>query len=172
MFDRPHATIYRFPVAAKAQPSATEESGATPTAPVAGAEVKESPRGFLQAARRNLTEEEAASPAGVRWLTHDVERLDQECIALRKELQEIRGRYEHLQTQYNDKRVEVEGLKTSSRISIRNEALSYLCFSAGSAGLGATASFFTVPGAFSYAVVALIISAVLILGGIFLRVWK
>ena len=60
-----------------ASASATEETGATPIASEGEGlgKAKESPRSFLQSARRNLTPEEAQSPAGVRWLTHEVERL-------------------------------------------------------------------------------------------------
>src|ERR1700680_521083 len=106
--DADGTTIYDVHVATEAKSpgiSATEEAGATPIPPdqeAGGA--KESTRSFLQAARRNLTEEEASSPAGIRWLTHDVERLDLECARLREEMDNLRERYDILREQYNDKR--------------------------------------------------------------------
>jgi hypothetical protein len=97
--------IYDFLVAKAKQTSvsATEETGAIPIQPdqtVVG-EPKASARSFLQAARRNLTEQEASSPAGIRWLTHDVERLDQECSSLRAQVEELQARYDELNAQYN-----------------------------------------------------------------------
>jgi hypothetical protein len=67
MFDRPSATIYRFPVADKSSsiiiaPTATEEGGSVVVS-TAVVEVKESMRGFLQVGRRNLKEEEISTPA-------------------------------------------------------------------------------------------------------------
>jgi hypothetical protein len=139
---------------------------------VAVVQTKESPREFLRAARRNLTEVEAASPAGIRWLTHDVERLDQECGALRGELSELRTRHEVLQNEHMDKRVEIESLKAKSRDSLKTEILSIICMSAGSVGLGAAPKYLDIPEAAQFAVIVLAVSVVLIIGGIVLRVWK
>src|SRR5262245_13809740 len=98
--DGPSAVIYQLGVA-KRNIAPTEEGGSTPiNDPGRDEAVKDSTRGFLQAARRNLTEDEAASPAGVRWLTHDVERLDQDCASLRNEMRELRGRYDTLKDQH------------------------------------------------------------------------
>jgi hypothetical protein len=157
-----------------ASASATEETGATPVAFEAEGlgRAKESPRSFLQSARRNLTQEEAQSPAGVRWLTHEVERLDQECAAQRSEITDLRGQCDRLKDQYSDKRVEVETVKAASNTSTRNEALSALCLAGGSAGLGACTGFIATPGATGLAITGTIISAVLIVGSIGLRAWK
>lgn len=151
--------------------SATEEAGSVAVS-VEVVQVKESPREFLRAARRNLTEDEAASPAGIRWLTHDVERLDQECAALRMELSQLRERHDVLQRDHTDKRVEVESLKAKSRVSVKTEILSYLCMSAGSVGLGASPKYLAIPEAAQLAEIVLAVSVVLIVGGIVLRVWK
>jgi hypothetical protein len=173
--DRPSATIYRFPVTSPSKISSpTEEAGAIPLVPAdgIGGEVKESGRPFLQAARRNLTEEEAASPAGIRWLAHDVERLEQDCFTLRKEVHDLRHKHDALSEQYHDKRIEVEALRAVSRLSLKNEILANMCLAAGSAGLSTTPSYFSVPGASYLAIVGVVISAVLFIGGVALRMWK
>jgi hypothetical protein len=176
------ATVYEFAVAGKKiatgaakthGTSATEETGATPVQQDQEAvAAKESARSFLQAARRNLTEEEASSPAGIRWLTHDVERLDHECSELREQMDDLQARYDVLKEQYNDKRVELETIKGATRTSVRNEALTYLCLSVGSAGLGACPGYLSVQGATSLATIGIVISGLLVLGGIVLRMWK
>jgi hypothetical protein len=151
----------------------TEESGAIPLA-IEGASgrTRDAARSFLAAARRDLTEEQASSPAGVRWLMHDVERLDQERTALRTEFADIREKYEALREDFNDKRVELEATKSAARVSARNEALTYLCVSAGSAGLGACPGYFSVSGATTLATTGIVISALLLMCGLTLRVWK
>jgi hypothetical protein len=81
--DRNGATIYQFRVASISQSSsATEELGSTPidAAEMAAGETKEQPRGFLQAARRGLSEEELSTPAARRFLIADLERLDRLCV--------------------------------------------------------------------------------------------
>jgi len=169
--DPPEATIYQFPVDTS-KLSATEETGAVPIAPgeAREGEAKDSGRPFLT--RRNLTEEEAASPAGLRWLQHDAERLDRDCAVVRKENQDLRERYDALQVQLSDKRVEIERLTGSSRISLRNEILSYLCLTAGAAGLGAAPAYLSAPSTAPLAMVGLAISGILFLGGLILRAWK
>jgi hypothetical protein len=156
-----------------ASASATEETGATPIASEGEGlgKAKESPRSFLQSARRNLTPEEAQSPAGVRWLTHEVERLDQECAAQRADITDLRSQCDHLKDQFNDKRVELETVKAASNISTRNEMLSALSLAGGSAGLGACTGFLSTPAS-GLAIVGSVISGVLMLGSIGLRVWK
>jgi len=177
--DPPGATIYEFPMteASKVRgpvgaTGPTEESGATVVA-VPASEIKESgPRSFLQAARRNLTEDEAASPAGVRWLAHDADRWEQDCIAARQELGDLREKHDDLTTQYHDKRIEIEALKGARGVSIRNEILSTLCVIGGSSGLSVLPSYLSTPATTNLAYVGLPVSAVLLLGGIILRIWK
>jgi hypothetical protein len=103
--DHAPAKIYQHAVSERIQ-SATEEAGAIPTAD-AGAEVKEPPRGFLKAARKDLTPEEASSPAGVRWLQYEAERLDQECDRMRVELDGLREQYNAVSSQYNQAKLEI-----------------------------------------------------------------
>lgn len=175
-FDGSTGVIYQFPVSAPHAPvpiSATDESGAVPVeSGIADTGVKEAPRRFLHAARRDLTEQEAGSPAGLRWLTYDAERLDRECIDLRESISGTQERYDVLREQFHDKRVELETLRGKSSLSVRNELLSYLCISAGSAGLGATPSYLAIAAAHQLAAIGIVVSAVLVVGGIALRVWK
>ncbi len=171
------ATIYEFPMMAETSKvmgatGPTEATGATPIAEEASRPVKESSRSFLQAARRNLTEEEASSPAGVRWLTADVERLDQECAEMQTQLAELRAQYDSLKDQFNDKRVELESVKAKATITTRNELLSYLCVSAGAAGMAVCPGYFAVQGAGGLAIAGLVIAAVLFGAGLILRGWK
>jgi hypothetical protein len=150
--------------------SATEETGAVPVPVVTQA--KEGGRPFIAAARRDLSEREAASPAGVRWLAYDVERLDRECLETRQELQELRRRNDALTSELSDKKVELERERSKSSTSAQNDILTYLCATAGSVGLGACASFWTVPEAAALAQIGMVVSALVVLGGIVLRVWK
>jgi hypothetical protein len=170
--DRISSAIYQFRVAAT-QSSPTEDTGATPlpTQPAA-AEVKESPRSFLRAARKDLTEEEASSPAGVRWLQYDTERLEEERAALNAELKETKEEYTKLQEIYFESRIELEKLRGQNLKLSRNDVLSTLCIGAGGAGLGAVPGYFEVSGAQHLAYVGAVISAVLLLGGIALRKWS
>src|SRR5438046_1823242 len=116
--------------------SATEEAGAEPVKTTAGGATKEPPRGFLAVARRNLTEEELASPAVQRFLIAEIERLDQLCT----DQESFVGRF-------HDQRVQIASLTEQSRRSRWNEILFALCLSIGSAGIGAAPGYFAIPGA-------------------------
>jgi hypothetical protein len=169
------ATIYHFPVASITKSSsATEEAGAVPVVPAgtAASEVKESSRPFLAAARRNLTEEEACSPAGIRWLTHDVERLDRECSELHRDVKELRQRHDGLKDQYTERLVELEAAKKEGRGALRNEILSGICLCAGSAGFAIVPELSRMPEAGGIPSVIMAASAVMLIGAIALRVWK
>jgi hypothetical protein len=167
-------TIYQFPVAGK-KPLTTEETGATPVAPIAGAavEAKAAPRGFLGIGRRNLTAEEITNPIVSRFLLDDYEEAERECVGLRAELRELRQQKETLKDQIADQRVELASLREKVVVSAKLEILSYLCVSAGAAGLAACQGYFSIPAAHDLAIVGTVISAVLLLGGILVRVaWK
>jgi hypothetical protein len=160
--DPPEATIYQFPVAANL-PSVTEEAGATPLAPaeIAAGETKEPTRSFLQAARRGLSEEELSTPAARRFLIAELERMDELCTTNQSYIDK-----------YHDQRVIIAGLTESAKTSKWNEILSFLCLSIGSAGLGASPSYLSIPGAEKFGIVFLALSALLLIGGIASRVWK
>jgi hypothetical protein len=73
IIDRPRAKIYQFPCMSAPKPSATEESGSTPV-PLAVAipeTTKETPRSFLLAARRNLTEDDFDTPVSLLRKSRD-----------------------------------------------------------------------------------------------------
>jgi len=172
--DQLEAVIYRFPVSAKIA-SPTEETGATPVIVddlLGSGDAKPSERGFLRAARRDLTPDEAASAAGIRWIQYDLERLDNECSTLHRTIDQLRHKNDTLLAEFNDQRVELETLKASAKTSLRNEILANLCLAGGSAGLGAASGFVLLPAVHDFAVVVLIVSGVLFLGGILLRVFK
>jgi len=84
------------------KPSATEETGSTPLSPTIAAdgETKETPRGFLSVARRNLTDEELSAPAARRFLIAEIERLDQLCTT-----------HDGIITEYHDQRVIIARLQ-------------------------------------------------------------
>jgi len=161
--DRPGATIYEFPVSQPQSASATEEAGATPVAAaeVAASETKEPARGFLQAARRRLSEEELSTPAARRFLIAELERLDLYC-----------SESQQFVAKYHDQRVTIATLTEASKRNAWNEILSFMCLSVGSAGLGAAPSYLGIPGAQTYGLVFLALSAVLLVGGIASRVWR
>jgi hypothetical protein len=154
--------------------SATDEAGAVPLEEASDvAEVAHKPsRTFLRASQRELTEQEAASPAGLRWLTYDIERLEAECFRLSERLAEVQDKHDVLRDTYSDQRVEIEKLGSRARVSIRNELLSYLCFSVGSVGLGVTPSLVLVQATALPGTILLAVSSLLLLGGLVLRVWK
>ena len=128
--DGPSATIYRLHMALPVN-SATDESGSIPVpADVAAAtRAKEPARAFLQSARRDLSDNELATPAARRFLIADLERLDQQCA----ELQSYADKY-------HDQRVTIATLTADAQKSKWNEILSFVCLSVGSAGLGASPS--------------------------------
>jgi hypothetical protein len=144
-------------------PSATEETGAIPVSSAISAtsEVKESTRAFLQAARRDLTEDEAASPAGRRFLIAEIERLDLLC-----------AEYQSLAQNYHDQRVEIATLKEAAKPVRWNQILSFVSLSIGSAGVGAAPNYFTIEGGVAVGLVVFGLSVVLVVVGIASQVWK
>src|SRR6185312_14754405 len=110
--------------------------------------------------------------AGVRWLQYDADRLEQECNAARIALNALKGAHEQLTNQFHDQRVELASLKGTGHASVRNEILANLCLAAGSAGLGVAPGYFAVPAAAGLATIGLVVSGLLVLGGISCRVWK
>lgn len=151
--------------------SATEETGAIPVDEGPGV-AKESGRDFLRAARKDLTPEEASSPAGLRWLQYEAERLDDECQITRRQNETLRAENKMLSESHHSSLIEVEKLRGAGRVSIRNEILSTLCIGGGGAGLGVMPSYLSVSGAASLAETGMVISGVLFIGGIILRMWK
>ena len=160
--DHPSATIYRLHMASSAN-SATDEVGSIPVPAdiAAGNMAKEPARAFLQSARRNLSDEELATPAARRFLIADLERLDQTCIELRS--------YEE---KYHDQRVTIATLNSDVKKSRWFEILSSICLSVGSAGLGAAPSYLTLKDGTVLGFMLLAFSLVLISGGIASRLYK
>jgi hypothetical protein len=153
--------VYQWPVAARL--SATDEQGSIPSPSEEddAAPPKESPRGFLQTSRRELTEEELSTPAARRFLIFEIERLDKECVDHRQYIE-----------QYHDQRVIIATLEEKIHRSRWSEVLSTLCISAGSVGVGAVPSYLTAPNMQSYGYVILGVSSILILAGVASRIWK
>lgn len=140
--------------------SATEETGAQPVA-AQGVGTKEPARGFLNVARRNLTEEELASPGVQRFLIAEIERLDQLCAD-----------HQTFVTGYHDQRVTIAILSEQTKSSRWNEILFVVCLSVGSAGIGASSNYFSIVGAWPTGVVVLALSLILIGAGMASRIWK
>lgn len=163
VFDRPGATIYPFPVAAKAKAplSATEESGSIALPPGTIVESKEPTRAFLQSGRRNLKEEELDSPAVRRFLIAEIERLDQACSDSKE-----------FEQKYHEQRVEIASLTEGSKRSVSREVLSTICISVGFAGLGAAPNYLWVAGVERFVWIVIGLAVVLIAGGIVTKAWK
>jgi hypothetical protein len=142
---------------------ATEEIGATPVVAAEGSAVdtKEPPRGFLQAARRGLSEEELSTPAARRFLISEIERLDALCIE-----------QQDYAKQYHDQRVIIATLTEITKSSRWTEILSFVCLTVGSAGLGAAPSYLSIPGATPIGLVFMGLSAILVIVGVASRIWK
>lgn len=154
--------------------AATEETGASPigTFGAEASEEKDQPRGFLKAARKDLTAEQAGSEAGVRWLQYEAERLEKECSATRSEIAGVRRDYKEISEKYNDQRVEMETLKGKQGIAKKNEILSTLSLGVGCAGLGVAPTYLSVPAVAGMAYSMMVICAVLVVGSIVCRMWK
>lgn len=159
--DQPGATIYAFPMLSKAV-SATEETGSVPVAAadVAATAAKEPLHAFLGAARRDdLTADELATPATLRFLISELERLNDRCIGL-----------ESVEKIHNDLRVEHARLEERADRSKWSGLLSDACLSIGSLGLGAAPSYIGLPGVEHVGFVVLAGAAVLILFGVVAKV--
>lgn len=166
------SNIYRFPMPPSL--SATDEAGATPvvSAEPEAAEAKEPRRSFLKGARRDLSEDEARSAAGVRWLQAEADRLEQECGEARSETGKLRRDYDSVLERYHDQRVDLATLQGTRKISIRNEILASLCLVGGSSGLSLLPTYLDIPWLARFAYIGLVVCALLFLGGIACRIWK
>lgn len=109
--------------------SATEESGSTPVGS-AGVQPKQQPRRFLDVAKRDLSEEELASPAARRFLIAEIERLDDECADVKAAQRELLAL-----------KVENATLRESGKKDTWKERLSFVSSTVGAAGIGAAPSF-------------------------------
>jgi len=139
---------------------ATEEAGSRPIGPnEADTAQTYERRGFLASARRNLSEDEAASPAGRRWLIAELERLDGEYAD-----------YKELQKTHSDMRVRLATLEEAQRRSRWLEILSYVSVSVGSAGIGAAPSYITADKLASAGWVMMTGAAILIIVGVLAKV--
>jgi hypothetical protein len=92
-------------------------------------------RGFMKAARKDLSEEDLSTPAARQFLLDELERLDGEI----SELQEFRGSYYEASTK-------VKVLEERQLRSSETEIMSNLCLTVGSAMLGASPSLITATG--------------------------
>src|SRR5258708_623698 len=102
--------------------SATEEAGSVPIVRE-GAASKESPRDYLNPARRKLTEAELTSPGAIRLLISESDRLEERCATL-----------ETTASNYHDLRVEKAILEAKLKSSKWHEVLSGLCLAIGAFG--------------------------------------
>jgi hypothetical protein len=137
---------------------ATDELGSTPVE-IGAAERKQSPRSFLNSARRNLSEEELKAPGAIRLLIFDLERLDERCAEL-----------EPFAIRFHDLRVEKAVLEARLKTSRWHEVLSGLCLAIGSAGIGIASRLIYVDQAAGVMVIAA--SAILVVAGIASKVFK
>lgn len=142
-------------------PSATEEAGSTPVHSENAADQEKDARRFLTPARRDLSEEELASPAARRFLIAEIERLDTECAD-----------HKEIRQQYNDLRVEHARTQERGRRDKWNEVLSFVCLSVGSAGIGAAPSYMMEPTLAAVGWVFLGGSVLLVLIGVASKIWK
>ncbi|MDE1918868.1 MAG: hypothetical protein KGJ57_22890 [Sphingomonadales bacterium] len=141
---------------------ATEEAGSTPVPSQEEAvPEKREMRGFLGAAKRDLTDEELASPAVRRFLIAEIERLESECSYLKE-----------IQNKYNNLRVSNAALTEQSKFSVRIEVLTFLASSVGAAGMGAAPSFITVDQLSKYGWIMLALSLILVVAGVISRFKK
>ena len=111
--------------------AATEEAGSTPVGvDAAASQPKQQPRRFLDVARRDLSEEELASPAARRFLIAEIERLDDDC-----------GELKPLRQELLTLKVENATLKEAGKKDTWKERLSFVASTIGAAGIGAAPSY-------------------------------
>ena len=110
----------------------TEEAGSQPVSGPTGG-LKQEPRRFLGLARRDLSEDELATPAARRFLIAEIERLDTECDALRLSASEL-----------VEFKVANATLAEAQKKAKWNEILSFACSTLGAVGIGAAPSYFSV----------------------------
>lgn len=122
------------------------------TAELSGS-VKTPRLGHLQRARRDLSEDEISSPATLRFLIDEIERLDKENSLL-----------ESFRSQFHQKDKETSILSERMMKDDTVKSLSSVCLAVGSAGLGAAPSYIPLTSA---GYVFLGLSAVLIVAGLF-----
>ena len=122
---------------------------------------KEQPRDFLKVGRKNLNEDELASPAARRFMIAEIERLDAECVALR-----------NMGEKFTELRVRYATLEATDRHHRWLEILSSASIAAGSAGLGAAPSYLAIDGVHGIGWTFVIGSGVLVGVGILSRVFR
>jgi hypothetical protein len=141
--------------------SPTDETGALPPPGGEASTSKEPARGFLAAARRNLTAEELASPGALRLLIAELERLDQVCA-------EQQG----IVLKYYDQRETIASLTERTQTSKWTEILFISNLSVGAAGIGAAPAYFTIADGKWAGVVVLALSLILVSLGVASRIKK
>jgi hypothetical protein len=140
--------------------SPTEEAGSVPIVRE-GATLKESPRAYLNPARRNLTEAELTSPGAIRLLISESDRLEERCATL-----------EATASKYNDLRVEKAVLEAKLKSSKWHEVLSGLCLAIGAFGLAQGQRLLSEPTVHDVGIAVITVSALLVIAGIASKVWK
>lgn len=138
----------------------TEEAGSEPVSGVTNG-VKQEPRRFLGLARRDLSEDELATPAARRFLIAEIERLDIECDVLRATASEL-----------VDFKVANAKLAESQKKSTWNEILSFACSTLGAVGIGAAPSYFGVAALQPTAWTILVGSALLVIIAVLSKVMR
>src|SRR5690242_6518962 len=113
---------------------ATEDSGsvAVARAAVRASEIKQQGFDFLQSGRRDLSEEELSAPAVRRFLIAEIERLSVE-----------NGKLVAIRDLYYEAKTDLAVEREQSKVSRKVDLLSFVCLTAGSAGLGAAPSYFS-----------------------------
>jgi len=122
---------------------------------------REPARGFLIAARRNLTEQDLDTPAARRFLIAEIERLDQIC-----------SEHGELTTRFHNQRVQIAELLADGKAQRKTDFLSNVCLAAGFTGMGAAPAYLTLAGGVVYGVVILLGSACLAAASIISKVRK
>jgi hypothetical protein len=140
--------------------SATEEAGAVPIQQ-GSADAKQSPRAYLNSARRALSEDELKSPGAIRLLISESDRLEERCTSL-----------EVVSAAYHDLRVEKAGLESRLKMSKWHEILSGLCLAIGSFGVATGQRLLSIDGALESGIGVMIVSALLVVAGILSKVFK
>lgn len=113
-------------------------------------------RQSLSRVRRELSEEELASPAVQRLLVEEVERLERDCVDLR----EYRDRYHAAEK-------EAEILEERSKKSLSGEIIFGVCLSVGAAAIGYAPAVWGQPPSGQ---IAIVFGVVLIMAGIVSRI--
>jgi hypothetical protein len=151
---------------------ATEDTGATPIEGGGDEGAKVQRKSIYETALQEMTDEDWSSPAARKFLIEEIRRLQKESDDFRRDATLLRERLANVRSELSKSELEKTRLEGRAGLSLSNELLSYISFGIGIAGIPAGFEIGKIPEMANTSSVILIGSGVLIVAGLFLRIWK